>query len=175
MDSQKIAGETQDDALFNEPSRRVCKYPALITSVVRGKMKVVDVLVDDVVRWVSLESSKPEWQQLDLEVRSEALKLAEKIEHNTLRYMGLLEELLDQMVKEEQAKVRAAQQTAGGHSQSDGFSANATLDDENHPALLNAMLLDSNGEHEEAVEGAEGAAEERALKLRSVQAKLRRR
>lgn len=167
------AGATQDYPPLHALTRRICKYPALVSIVVRGASKVIDVLVDDVARWVNVESARPEWLQLDLEIRAEALELAEKIETNTLRYMGLLEEVLDELVKEEEAKRQAAR------NQLD-TGALSNMNQEMDRLTQNATLYDENAERVRVMSTGEGGAadatqrEEGATKMRSVQAKLRR-
>jgi len=165
---------TQDGEPLGDNEPRHFKYLSIISLVARGITKVVDVLVDDVARWVTLESSRPEWHIQDIEVRQEALNLSEKMENNTMRYAGLLEELLDELVKEEMQRLRVASLAASLSTQVGSLGAIQRAQDDPDSVPHGAMLMDADGEAPRAGADGEVESEDRQRKMRSVQAKLKR-
>lgn len=98
-------GVETDEFLDSQPTLvSVKKYQVMVERVAKRESKSIDVWVDDVEHWVDQEEANGRLALVDYELRQEARQLASKIEGNTMRYVGLLEELLDAMVKEEKAK-----------------------------------------------------------------------
>lgn len=103
-ESSQFGFET-DAFLDSQPQvMHVKKYQAMVERVAKRESKTIDVWVDDVELWMEEQATSGNFDLLDPEVLREARILAENIEKNTLRYVGLMEEILDAMVKEEKKK-----------------------------------------------------------------------
>lgn len=103
-ESSQFGVET-DAFLDSQPQLvNVKKYQAMVERVARRESKSIDVWVDDVEHWIEEEEAQGNFTLLDPELRQEARMLASRIETNTLRYVGLMEQALDAMVKEEKEK-----------------------------------------------------------------------
>lgn len=79
----------------------VKKYQLMVERVVRKQSKVIDVWVDDVERWREKEEKSGSFASMAVELRQTAREMPDMIENNTMRYMSLMEEILDEMVREE--------------------------------------------------------------------------
>lgn len=98
--------ESQADSMdvTGPNSVRVKKYVQLVDRIVRREGKVVDVWVEEVEQWSTARRLSV---NLAPEEIAELVSLPSKMEDNTLRYKSLLEEVLDEMVKEARANDRA--------------------------------------------------------------------
>jgi hypothetical protein len=181
-------GRIVDDNLASDGGLvSVKKYVMMVERVVRRESKVIDVLVDDLERWRREVEKTGNWAPLEIESYQDAREMAEKIENNTMRYMALLEEVIDEMVKEEREKeetrrksrVRGDKGTQGSQSMEvvegsqreggggGGIGGRRREED---------MWADENAELIEEGEGTgEENANERRRKVKVVQANLRRR
>jgi DNA replication licensing factor MCM7 len=166
----------------------VKKYQLMVERIVRRESKVIEVWIDDLDRWREKEEKSGRFVLLDVELRMEARELPHKIENNTMRYLSLMEEVLDEMVKEEREneKMRRRNRILGAQGGQDGDwqqsmdlsqpiksgtqglgvrnGRRATQDEEDE----NAMLMGEDGQ----VEGEPDDQSKKRMKM--VQAKLRR-
>ena len=79
----------------------VKKYQLMVERVVRKQSKVIDVWIDDIERWREKEEKSGSFASMAVEMRQTAREIPEMIENNTMRYMSLMEAILDEMVREE--------------------------------------------------------------------------
>lgn len=103
---------------------RVHKYLFMVERVARRESKVIEVRADDIEEWVRGEEDSGSLALLDPELRQEARELPAKIEGNTLRYVGLMETVLDAMVEEAKERMNRSnarrQQEAVGTQMTEG-------------------------------------------------------
>lgn len=125
------AFDSQPDSMDMTGPRTVAirKYVELVDRVARKQVKAIDVWVEEVESWCFKRRLTV---NLSPEEISELVTLPNKIEENTLRYMSLLEEVLDDMVKEATQNYRLSRGLAPEAPEEDG-DMDTTNPDPNQP------------------------------------------
>jgi hypothetical protein len=134
-DTQGVEASQPDLSLIH-------KYQALISLVVQRKSKVIDVRVDDVALWIGRELENGSLANAGPEDRIQARSLPSKIEGNTMRYVALMEEVLDQLVREETLRLGLRPSLASQRYRSGTFG----MSDEAANAIDSSQAHDENGE-----------------------------